>query len=193
MRRRGFQTKDYRTKRGGVNEFVFEGYGAVFGQEDRQGDVIEPGAFQKTLEASGGQFPLITDHELGDLRKRLGVAYAEADDEGVRVEGHINTETTVGADVASTIEFSEKHGLPIGLSFGYEVERKGYDADIGGRRLKELTVYEWSLTQMQSQPGATVTDTKKCRGCGCELAGKAHGSGNLARAFDRLEQLLKAA
>ena len=37
---------------GGADAMTFEGYGAVFGNTDSYGDVIQPGAFADTLSAS---------------------------------------------------------------------------------------------------------------------------------------------
>ena len=41
----------------------FEGYLSVFGNEDRYGDIVEPGAFTRTIEQNGGRFPLLWFHD----------------------------------------------------------------------------------------------------------------------------------
>lgn len=179
MRRFQYETKDWRAKQAAGDEFVFEGFGAIFGQEDRDGDVIERGAFKETLRQSDNKFPLVSDHNLGDMRSRLGVAFAYRRSSGIKVEGHINTGTQKGRDVASDIQHAQKHEQPIGLSFGYEVREDRFDRDDNVRRLKDLKVWEWSLTQIASQPDAQVTDTKHCRG------------GDLTKTLDRIEQLIE--
>lgn len=159
-----YATKDFAVKEDRPSEFVFEGYGAVFGTEDRGGDVVERGAFKETIRDNDGRFPLVRDHEL-TLKDRLGVAFPTPDRQGVRLKAHVNTETRAGREAKSDILHAERHGLPIGLSFGYKVrdsDRKG-----GTRHLKDLKVFEWSVTQVPMNPDAEITDTKKCRAGGC--------------------------
>ena len=45
----------------GVPEGYFEGYAAVFGNEDWHGDVIEAGAFKKTLKENPVSEPKLED------------------------------------------------------------------------------------------------------------------------------------
>jgi len=158
-RRLAFETKGLEVKQDDEEEFRFEGYGAVFGNKDRGGDIIEPGAFKQTINRNDGTFPLVADHDL-KLKSRVGVVYAEEDQHGVKVDAHVNTEKRLGREVASDIRHSQKHGETIGMSFGYEVKKDDYDKEKDARLLKEIKTYEFSLTQIPMNPQAGVTGVK---------------------------------
>jgi HK97 family phage prohead protease len=155
-----FETKDFAVKQDDdTDEFIFDAYGAVFGNKDRGGDILQQGSFKRTIDHNDGKFPLIADHDMA-LKSRLGVAYAEEDSRGVKVEGHINTDTQAGREVASHIRHAEKHDLPLGMSFGYEVMKDDFDDQKGARLLKEVKNYEFTVTQIPMNPEAQVQGVK---------------------------------
>lgn len=157
----GFETKDFEVKQDdGDEEFVFTAYGAVFGNKDRGGDILQRGAFKRTIDQNDGRFPLVADHNLGDMGSRLGVAYAKEDSHGVRVKGHVNTDTQAGREVASHIRHAEKHDLALGMSFGYKVREDDFDSDKNARLLKEVENYEFTVTQIPMNPEAQVQGVK---------------------------------
>jgi len=49
---------------------TFEGLAATYGDVDLGGDIIEPGAFQKTMADKGGEVPILWQH---DQREPIGV------------------------------------------------------------------------------------------------------------------------
>ncbi|HZT29943.1 MAG TPA: HK97 family phage prohead protease [Bryobacteraceae bacterium] len=58
------QTKDFWFELKALDETgVFEGKLAVYGNVDEGNDVIEPGAFTKTLKEGGGSVPLLFGHD----------------------------------------------------------------------------------------------------------------------------------
>jgi len=155
-----FETKDFAVKRDDeTGEFVFDAYGAVFGNKDRGGDILQKGAFKRTIDHNDGKFPLVADHDMA-LKSRLGVAYAKEDSRGVKVEGHVNTDTQAGREVASHIRHAEKHDLSLGMSFGYEVMKDDFDDEKGARLLKEVKNYEFTVTQIPMNPEAQVQGIK---------------------------------
>jgi len=156
------------------SDFIFTGYGAIFGNKDRGGDILQKGAFKQTINRNSGKFPLVTDHEL-KMRSRIGFVEASEDRNGVKVEAHVNTEKQIGREVASDIRQAKEHGLEIGMSFGYEVKQDEYDKEKSARILKEVRVHEFSLTQIPMNPKAGVTGIKsllKDEGALQELARK---------------------
>jgi len=155
-----FETKQYDIKEDSDGEFQFAAYGAVFGNKDRGGDILEKGAFKRTIDHNDGRFPLVADHEL-KLDSRLGVAYAEEDQTGVKVDGHINTNTQAGREVASHIRHAQKHDLPLGMSFGYEVVKDDFDNEKNARILKEVKNHEFTVTQIPMNPDARVQGVKQ--------------------------------
>lgn len=158
-RRMTFQTKSLEVKEETEEEFTFEAYGAVFGNKDRGGDILQKGAMQQTINRNDGKFPLITDHQM-TMKNRLGVVYAEEDSHGVRVTGHVNKETRHGREVASHIRHAQKHDTPIGMSFGFKVVKDDYDPERKARIIKEVKTFEFSLTQIPENPEARVTGVK---------------------------------
>jgi len=159
-RQMSFETKGLEIKQDEEEgEFQFEGYGAVFGNKDRGGDIIEPGAFKQTINRNDGTFPLVADHDL-TMKSRVGVVYAEEDNHGVKVNAHVNTQKRLGREIASDIRHAQKHGEQIGMSFGYEVTQDDYDKEKDARLLKEIKTYEFSLTQIPMNPQAGVTGVK---------------------------------
>jgi HK97 family phage prohead protease len=140
-------------------DFVFNGYGAVFGNKDRGDDILQKGSFKQTINRNDGKFPLVTDHQL-KMQSRVGFVKAQEDRNGVKVEAHVNTEKQLGREIASDIRQAQKHNLPIGMSFGYEVREDEYDKEKDARILKEVKAHEFSLTQIPMNPKARVTGIK---------------------------------
>ena len=130
---------------------VFEGYAAVFGNEDLGGDVIEPGAFKKTLKENP-TLPILWQH---DVREPIGVTLeAYEDGKGLRVRGQLNLETSRGREAYALL----KQGALRGLSIGYDTIKEVWHGSV--RRLKEVRLWEWSLVTFPMNPKAQVTAVK---------------------------------
>lgn len=130
---------------------VFEGYAAVFGNEDLGGDIIEPGAFKKTLQENP-RMPILWQH---DPREPIGVTLeAYEDTHGLRVQGQLNLETSRGREAYALL----KQGALKGLSIGYDTIKEVWEGNI--RRLKEIRLWEWSLVTFPMNPQAQVTAVK---------------------------------
>jgi HK97 family phage prohead protease len=159
-RQMSFETKGLEIKQDEDDgAFRFEGYGAVFGNKDRGGDIIQSGAFERTIQHNDQTFPLVADHDL-TMKSRVGVVYAEEDAHGVKVDAHVNTGKRLGREIASDIRHAQQHDEQIGMSFGYEVKEDEYDEEKDARLLKEIKTYEFSLTQIPMNPEAGVTGVK---------------------------------
>jgi uncharacterized protein len=131
-------------------EGEIEGYGAVFGNVDSYGDVIQPGAFRETL---GMRKPkMLWQHNMADP---IGVwdVYNE-DARGLYMKGRIATKATRGRDAYELV----KAGAIDGLSIGYVT--KDYDMDGNNRRLKSVDLIETSLVTMPANTAALVTSVK---------------------------------
>jgi len=133
-------------------EGEFEGYAAVFGNRDEQGDVIERGAFTKTLQENGGRGPILWQHR-PDEPIGIGLSAVE-DDKGLRVRGRLALETTRGREAWALL----KQGVLRGLSIGYDAIKEFWES--GVRHLKEIRLWEWSLVTFPANPLARVTATK---------------------------------
>lgn len=148
------------TKADGAKVGRFEGYLSVFGNEDSWGDVVEPGAFTRTIEQNKGRFPLLWFH---DPAEPIGVFAAKEDERGLYITAYINLETQRGREVYSGMKFDvdelDGDGAYISeLSIGFKAIGKETDED-DVRHLTEVALSEGSLLTMHfaANPEATVT------------------------------------
>ena len=128
---------------------AFNGYAAIFGIPDLQGDVIEPGAFTRTLRHwndSGKRIPILWQHRPDDvIGVDLGMAHEDA--RGLAVSGQLAVDDVQKAKEAHALM---RMGALGGLSFAYEVVTSEWDGDL--RRLKELRLLEYSPVTWPAQP-----------------------------------------
>jgi HK97 family phage prohead protease len=138
----------------------FEGHAAVFGNVDLQGDKIRRGAFKRTLDETGGRWPVLMGHIMA---RPVGFSTgAEEDNKGLLVRG----EFTLGADDGRNAYALAKHAAalrqPFGLSIGYGVAKDGMkvNSDTGVRDLTDLDVYEFSLAAVPANSRARIGRVK---------------------------------
>lgn len=155
---------------GGADTMTFDGYGAVFGNVDSYGDVIEPGAFAQFLSrmSSGAESrPAMLSQHGGwgvsaDDMTPIGVWTALAEDgTGLRVEGKL-APTQRGRDMYELM----KMGAIDGLSIGYiakEAEPRS-KPDEPRRRLKRIDLIEISPVTFPANRKARVDGVKSIEG-----------------------------
>jgi HK97 family phage prohead protease len=129
-----------------------EGYASVFGRVDQGGDVVQAGAYRRSLAAlaaEGRAVKMLWQH---DPAEPIGVwDEVREDDRGLWVSGRILTEVGRGREAAALIAA----GAIDGLSIGYRAVKAGRDE--GGRRLlAELELWEVSLVTFPMLPEARV-------------------------------------
>ena len=134
-----------------------EGYASLFGQRDRGGDRVMPGAYAASLArlaGSGGRVRMLWQH---DPAQPIGIWDEVAEDaRGLRVRGRLLTGVARAREAAALIA----SGALDGLSIGYRTVRAERDPD-GGRKLLELDLWEVSLVTFPMLPVARVA-TKSC-------------------------------
>lgn len=130
----------------------FTGYASVFGNVDYQGEVVEKGAFKRTLDHSSGRVPILWQHDPGEP---IGVGTSMLEDDyGLYVEGKINMDTQRGREAHSLL----RQGALKGLSIGYDVIK---DTIMEGKRfLKEVRLHEYSLVTFAANNLAQVQTIK---------------------------------
>lgn len=133
----------------------FRGLASVFGNEDLQGEVVDKGAFRKTIKANSGRVRLLKNH---DRDQFLGVAVLRETDEGLSVDpGVINVDKQLGADTFSDMRFSLLNKLPMEMSIGFNIiDEKVVDDVI---HLRQIDLREVSLVTFAANPEATVIGT----------------------------------
>lgn len=133
------------------DEGKFQGLAAAYGNVDLGGDVIEPGAFAKSI-ASGKPFPLLWQHQPDNP---IGTVKVSNTRDGLFVDGAmVMTDPT--AQKAYTFM---KSGVVKGLSIGYDVLQEHYD-DAGIRHLAELKLWEVSCVTFPMNEAAQVFSVK---------------------------------
>lgn len=143
-----FKMDDYDEEQG-----IFSGYGAIFGNIDSGGDVIEPGAFTKALAEGWERVKILALHN--DCWLPIGKPLELREDEnGLFLKAKISN-TSLGKDVKVLLG----DGVLNELSIGYDPIVFEYDED-RIRHLKEVKLWEISVVTWAMNPEATVTDYK---------------------------------
>jgi len=131
------------------DEGKLEGYAAVFGNLDQHGDIIEPGAFTKTIKETGGQVPILYQH---DRYEPIGVSTELTQDRhGLYVKGQLNMEVQRARETRALLN----QGAMQGLSIGYRTVKKAYEGS--ARKLQELALKEFSPVTFPANPLAVAT------------------------------------
>lgn len=142
------------------NKGEFTGYASVFGNVDLGGDIVERGAFQKSLRRKGyRKVKMLYQH---DTKQPIGVFdMIKEDENGLFVKGRLAMQTQKGREVYELM----KMGAIDGLSVGYRVDAKGYHYDDKKRkrRLKEVDLMEISAVTFPMNPKANLVSVKSDR------------------------------
>lgn len=138
------------------------GYASCFGgQPDAYGDLIEQGAYAKTIAAWGKKsyrLPMLLDH----FSAPIGIwDKLEERTKGLWVEG----ELTPGHSLANDTSASLKHGAISGLSIGYRPVKFTIDQKTGNRTLSEIELGEISIVGRPAQERARVERVKSIDEC----------------------------
>ena len=127
---------------------------------DSYGDIIEPGAFTKTIEArkaTGHPFPLCWNHDFSAV---IGAVEVEERDIGPFCEGNF-IDTQQAQDVRKMCQ----SGAVYQFSFAYEVlKRRDPDAEEKAAGvtnvLQEVEVFEISVVTVPANTNAQITEVK---------------------------------
>ena len=134
---------------------VIEGYASLFGQADQGGDIVEKGAYARSIKAlmdAGRKVKMLWQH---DPAQPIGVwEEVREDARGLWVRGRLLDSTQKGREAIALIGA----GAIDGLSIGYRTVRavKAGRNDKGQRLLKELELWEVSLVTFPMLPSARV-------------------------------------
>jgi HK97 family phage prohead protease len=141
-----------------MKQGIVSGYFAVFGNKDLDGDVIEPGAFTKTIMERGPQgkqlIKYLLDHDKNKVVAKMNNLYE--DNKGLRYEAKIGTHAA-GQDFQKMIESEliNQH------SFGFRTIKEEFDQEAKMNRIREVMMYEGSAVQfLGANPETTFIDLK---------------------------------
>lgn len=147
-----FKADDFDEEQG-----IFSGYGAVFGNVDSGGDIIEPGAFTKTIAEGWERVKILALHNDSWLPIGKPIELRE-DSNGLYIKAKVS-DTSMGRDIKVLL----KDGVLNELSIGYDPVSFDYDKDTGIRHLREIKLWEVSVVTWAMNPEATISDYKSAR------------------------------
>lgn len=131
------------------------GYGSVFGVEDSYGDIVEKGAFERSLK---DRMPkMLYQHNSSDLVGKWTVA--REDSKGLYLEGKIMENLTRGAEVLTLL----REEILDGLSIGFRTRKARWDDKTEIRHLLELDLLEVSFVTFPALEVALVNGVKSSR------------------------------
>jgi hypothetical protein len=144
-----------------TEEGRFSGYLSTFGNVDAGGDMVDPGAFKKTLRDNKA-FGFVWGHE-PRLDGIIGSFTGKEDVKGLFVEGGFYLDLDGGIKAYKTSKRLQSDGVKIGLSMGYRAVKWAWETveGITVRRLKEVKLNEGSITlfPMNDQTNLSVKET----------------------------------
>lgn len=156
--------------RGITSDGTFSGYASVFGEIDLGQDVIERGAFRRSIEERGAAgIRMLYQH---DPAEPIGAWRTIREDErGLYVEGVLAPGVARSREVHSLMKTGALDGLSIGFRTvrsskegrSSEDGRSGKAAGSGVRRILEADLWEISVVTFPMLPSARVSDVKHAR------------------------------
>lgn len=155
----------------------FEGYASVYGNVDRSGEMVLPGAFTKTLSEQS-TVPVLWQH---DQSEPIGRGELTDTGTGLIVKGNLILSVGRAREAYDLL----KGGAVKGLSIGYRVVKDAWEK--GTRQLTELKLYEVSVVTLPANELATVMSVK----AGRKLS--ADSIATIQAAIESLESLLEDA
>lgn len=146
---------------------TFEGYGAIFGNLDSYGDVIQKGAFRATLKdwrKAKSLPPMLVQHGGWMMTDMDALPIGkweemEEDETGLRVKGRlINLDTERGKNIYGAM----REGVLDGMSIGYRAKEFTYGTkpDEPRRTLKAVDLVEVSIVTFPANGRARVDAVK---------------------------------
>ncbi|PYE88384.1 HK97 family phage prohead protease [Phyllobacterium leguminum] len=150
------------TKRAGVAleqidaDGSFSGYASLFGEVDLGLDIIERGAFAKSLKTRGASgIRMLWQH---DANEPIGVwTQIREDARGLYVEGRLAKGVPKARDALELM----KSGAIDGLSIGFRAVKARKEAKTGIRRISEADLWEISVVTFPMLPSARVSNVKR--------------------------------
>lgn len=132
----------------------FSGYAAVFGNRDSGDDIIEKGAFSKTIREDFDRIKILALHN--DCWLPVGRPLELRENErGLFIRGKIS-DTSMGRDIKTLL----RDGVLTELSIGYDAVSFDFDKDDGVRHLKEIRLWEVSIVTWAMNDQAKINEVK---------------------------------
>jgi HK97 family phage prohead protease len=132
----------------------FTGIASVYGEEDLGGDVIDKGAFRKTISESP-EIPILWQHKPDEV---IGSGTVKEWQNKILLEGKLDLEDPTALKAYRKL----KGRLIKGLSIGFRTMKSSWEKVEGRmiRHISELKLFEVSVVTFPMLPSAQVTRVK---------------------------------
>ena len=131
---------------------VVSGYGSIFGNLDSDNDIIEKGAYKRTIKNNGKRVKYIYNHQIDKPIGKMKELYE--DEKGLKFVAEI-PKTTFGKEVLELM----RYGVIDENSVGIMPIKKDYNDD-GVRVIKEVKLYEISAVTLAANDQAKILEVK---------------------------------
>lgn len=153
---------------------TFEGYASVYGNVDLDNEVVDRGAFTKTISERGARVKLLLQH---DTNRPIGIGRVADTEVGLKVYGKLALSTDDGRNAYGLM----REGVLDQFSIGFEVVKSKRAGKV--LHLTELKLWEVSLVTFPANPAAMVQTVKSAAS---EAAAEARRAVSLAHALAAL-------
>lgn len=132
----------------------FTGIASVYGVEDSYGDIIEKGAFTKTIQENS-EIPLLWQHDDSEV---IGKGTVSEQSGKVMIAAQLDMEDPTAQKAYRKI----KNKLVKGLSIGFQSIKRTFGEENGKyiRRIQELKLMEVSIVTFPALAQAQITSVK---------------------------------
>ncbi len=151
---REFKSFRFELESADVQTGEFSGHASVFGNVDDGGDIVEKGAFAKTIVEDFARIKILSQHNQCELPIGKPLELRE-DEKGLFIRGKIS-DTQKGRDIQTLL----KDGVLNELSIGYDAVDYAVDESTGIRHLKQIKLWEVSIVTWAMNDQATIDDVK---------------------------------
>ena len=137
---------------------IFTGYGSIFGNEDQGNDIMQKGAFTKSLvNRPVSKVKMLYQHKTDEPIGVFTDMYE--DSKGLFVKGQLAMGTQRGREAYELLKMGALDGMSIG--FRADPEKQGYNENKRGvRTLKEVDLMEISLVTFPMNESALIETVK---------------------------------
>lgn len=130
------------------------GYLSSFGNKDHDGDIIQKGAFSKSISERKEQIFFLNQHDWKQPLSKFSVL--EENEKGLYFESQPLPDTSYGNDVIKLYEA----GVLKEHSIGFITMKDGYDDEMDARTIKEVKLYEGSVVTLGANSNTPFTGLK---------------------------------
>ena len=173
-----YKSSKFEIKASGEN--IIEGYSAYFDNIDSYGDIIEKGAFKKTLNENRNRVKVLWQHDTSEpIGKPIMM---EEDSKGLYIKAQISQ-----TDIGKKAMILMRDGVVDEMSIGYDVIKDEYKGK--NRMLKELRLWEFSPVTFAANDKAKITSAKNFNELIYDIRNADRNE--IKNAIEKLNELLK--